>query len=108
MNGSAKNLERRCFSMGRSIGLMAALLLAAGVSMAQTAGSPAQNPGPPGGYPDPYAGRLKILIVGDTHTGNQNAHDSVSHAMATLERLGRESGAYIAFIRTDTQWVTKG
>jgi len=50
----------------------------------------------------------RVLIVGDIHTGNQTAHDSVSHAMATLERLGRENGAYIAFLRTDTQLVTKG
>jgi uncharacterized protein len=59
-------------------------------------------------YPDPYAGNKKVLIVGDLHTGNQIAHDAVSHAMATLEHLGRESGAYIAFLRTDTQLVTKG
>jgi uncharacterized protein len=58
-------------------------------------------------FPDPYAGHKKVLIVGDLHTGNQIAHDAVSHAMATLERLGRESGAYIAFIRTDTDLVTK-
>jgi type 1 glutamine amidotransferase len=58
-------------------------------------------------FPDPYAGHKKILIVGDLHTGNQIAHDAVSHAMATLERLGRESGAYVAFIRTDTELVTK-
>jgi type 1 glutamine amidotransferase len=59
-------------------------------------------------FPDPYAGHKKILIVGDLHTGNQIAHDAVSHAMATLEHLGRASGAYIAFIRTDTLLVTKG
>jgi len=59
-------------------------------------------------WPDPYAGHKKILIVGDLHTGNQIAHDAVSHAMAMLEHLGRESGAYIAFLRTDTEWVTKG
>jgi hypothetical protein len=58
-------------------------------------------------FPDPYAGKKKILVVGDTRTGNQIAHDAVSHAMATLERLGRESGAYIAFLRTDTGLVTK-
>src|SRR6476646_744953 len=59
-------------------------------------------------WPDPYAGHKKILIVGDLYTGNQIAHDSVSHAMATLEHLGCASGAYIAFLRTDTEWVTKG
>jgi hypothetical protein len=76
---------------------------------AQTAVAP--DAGPPGANyrpQDPFAGKKKILIVGDLHTGNQNAHDSVSHAMATLERLGRESGAYIAFLRTDTELVTKG
>jgi type 1 glutamine amidotransferase len=58
-------------------------------------------------WPDPYAGKKKVLIVGDLHTGNQIAHDAVSHAMATLERVGRETGTYIAFLRTDTQLVTK-
>ena len=56
---------------------------------------------------DPYAGHKKVLIVGDVHTGAQMAHDAISHALATLEHLGRESGAYIAFIRTDTQLVTQ-
>jgi uncharacterized protein len=59
-------------------------------------------------FPDPYAGKKKVLIIGDIHTGAQIAHDGVSHAMATLEHLGRESGAYVAFIRTDTQLLTKG
>ena len=56
---------------------------------------------------DPYEGHKKVLVVADLHTGNQVAHDAVSHAMATLERLGRDSGAYIAVLRTDTQLVTK-
>ena len=59
-------------------------------------------------FPDPYAGHKKVLVVADLHTGNQIAHDAVSHAIATLERLGRESGAYVAFLRTDTTLVTKG
>ena len=61
----------------------------------------------PRAWPDPYAGRKKVLIVGDLRTGNQIAHDAVSHAMATLERLGREDSAYVAFLRTDTDLVTK-
>jgi uncharacterized protein len=59
-------------------------------------------------FPDPYAGQKKVLVVADLHTGNQIAHDAVSHAMATLERLGRESGAYVSYLRTDTVLVTKG
>ena len=57
---------------------------------------------------DPYAGQKKVLVIGDVHTGAQLAHDAISHALATLEHLGRQSGAYVAFIRTDTQLLTKG
>jgi type 1 glutamine amidotransferase len=48
--------------------------------------------------------RKKVLVWGDTLTGYQ--HDSVSHAAATIDRLGRESGAFDTFIRTDSQWIT--
>jgi|SRR6185312_5098511 len=34
-------------------------------------------------------------------------HDSVSHALATIERLGRESGVWDTYIRTDTELITK-
>ena len=34
-------------------------------------------------------------------------HDSVSHALATIERLGQESGIYDTYIKTDTQLITK-
>jgi type 1 glutamine amidotransferase len=47
----------------------------------------------------------KLLAIGDVRTGYQ--HDSISHALATIERLGRESGAYITYIRTDSQLLTK-
>jgi quinoprotein glucose dehydrogenase len=58
--------------------------------------------------PDPYAGHKRLLVVADLSTGNQIAHLGVSHAIATIERLGRESGAYVAVLRTDTDLVTKG
>ena len=51
------------------------------------------------------AGRKRVLAWGDTLTAYQ--HDSISHAMATIERLGKESGAFDTFIRTDSQWITK-
>jgi type 1 glutamine amidotransferase len=38
---------------------------------------------------------------------NGYQHDSISHAVATVERLGRETGAYDTFIRTDSQLITK-
>jgi len=32
---------------------------------------------------------------------------AVSHAVSVIEQLGRQSGAFVTFIRTDTDWVTK-
>jgi type 1 glutamine amidotransferase len=49
--------------------------------------------------------RKKLLALGDTHTGF--THDSIGHALAVIDRLGRESGVYDTYIRTDSQWITK-
>src|SRR6476646_5962530 len=49
--------------------------------------------------------RKHVLAWADVRNGYQ--HDSISHAGATIERLGRESGAYDTFIRTDSQLITK-
>jgi type 1 glutamine amidotransferase len=49
--------------------------------------------------------RKRILAWGDTITAYQ--HDSISHAFATMEKLGRESGAFETYIRTDSQLITK-
>ena len=51
------------------------------------------------------AARKHVLAWADVRNGYQ--HDSISHAVATIERLGRESGAYDTFIRTDSQLITK-
>ena len=69
------------------------LLLLSGV-WAQQASRPAAPPPRP-----------RVLAWADTLTAYQ--HDSISHAVATLERLGRESGAFDTYIRTDSQWITK-
>ena len=50
--------------------------------------------------------RLRVLAWSDVSQGYQ--HDAVSHAMATIERLGYETGTYDTFIRTDSQLITKG
>src|ERR1700750_909986 len=64
------------------------------------------GPGPQGKVlPDPLAGMKKILAIGDVHTGYQ--HDSVSHALATIEQMGRPSGDYLTYIRTATHLITK-
>jgi type 1 glutamine amidotransferase len=48
--------------------------------------------------------RKKILAIGEVQ-GFQ--HDSVSHGLATLERLGRETELWDTYIRTDCQLITK-
>ena len=44
--------------------------------------------------------RKHVLAWADVRQGYQ--HDSITHAMATIERLGRESGLYDTWIRTDS------
>jgi uncharacterized protein len=48
--------------------------------------------------------RKKLLVIGEVK-GYQ--HDSVSHAMASLERWGKETDLWDAYLRTDTQLITK-
>ncbi|HEV2688253.1 MAG TPA: ThuA domain-containing protein [Bryobacteraceae bacterium] len=48
--------------------------------------------------------RKKLLAIGATK-GFQ--HSSMSHALATIERLGQESGIYDTHIRTDIEPLTK-
>lgn len=49
--------------------------------------------------------RKHVLAWADVRNGYQ--HESISHALATIERLGRASGAYDTYIRTDSQPITK-
>jgi len=57
------------------------------------------------GQTDPWPGKKKLLLVADVQSGYH--HDAVNHGMAVVERLGRESGAYVTFLRTDSQLITK-
>ncbi|MEO6801733.1 MAG: ThuA domain-containing protein [Granulicella sp.] len=50
--------------------------------------------------------RKRLLVWADVQNGYQ--HDSISHAAATIERLGYETGLYDTVIRTDSQLITKG
>ena len=59
-----------------------------------------------GGRGAQRAGRKVLLAWADTRNGIAQ-HDSVSHALAVIERLGYESGAYDTFIRTDSSTISK-
>jgi type 1 glutamine amidotransferase len=50
--------------------------------------------------------RKVLLAWADTRNGIAQ-HDSVSHALAVIERLGYESGAYDTYIRTDSAIISK-
>jgi len=55
-------------------------------------------------YAEPPA--RKVLAIGDVHRKIYQ-HDAVSHALATIERLGRESKLFDTYIHTDIQLLTK-
>jgi uncharacterized protein len=46
----------------------------------------------------------QLLILGEE---KGYRHEAVSHAIATIERLGRETGLWTTTIRTDTEVLTK-
>jgi type 1 glutamine amidotransferase len=54
---------------------------------------------------DPWPGRKKLLFVADVQTGYH--HDAINHTMGVVEELGRKSGAFVTFLRTDSQLITK-
>ena len=103
--------------------LIALTLIAAGVMAAaqqpapaapQGAGAvtnaqePAQGRGQRGRGAGRGAARTRkvVLAWADTRNG-QAQHDSVSHALAVIERLGYDSGAYDTYIRTDSHIISK-
>jgi uncharacterized protein len=48
--------------------------------------------------------RKKVLAIGEE---KGYRHEAITHALATIERLGRESGLWDTYIRTDTEPLTK-
>jgi len=68
--------------------------------------------GPPGGQgrggqrPQQPRTRKVVLAWADTRNGIAQ-HDSTSHALSVIERLGYESGLYDTYIRTDSNIISK-
>ncbi len=62
--------------------------------------APAFNQSP---QPQPHP-RKKLLVIGEE---KGYRHQSISHAMATIEQLGRKTGMWDTTIRTDTEPLTK-
>lgn len=72
----------------RSFLFVPAGLMLRGVGMSQTAATQ----------------RKKLLAIGEE---KGYRHEAVSHALAVIERLGRETGIWDTHIRTDTEALTK-
>lgn len=69
--------------------------------------SPAAAPQAPRGPQIPTLPPFKktILILG---AANGFQHDSISDAMVTIRNMGKETGMWDAYLRTDFEWITKG
>src|SRR5580693_595790 len=74
--------------------------------LAQAGRGQAAGRGGRGGRGARPPGRKVVLAWADTRNGIAQ-HDSVSHAMAVIERLGYESGLYDTYIRTDSNIISK-
>jgi uncharacterized protein len=93
---------------------IAAFLMGLGLTLSSSAfaqdAPSTSSPSPGQGVPamsrvDPWPGMKRLLILADVQNGYH--HDSINHAMAVIEQLGRESGKWVSVIRTDSQVVTK-
>jgi hypothetical protein len=76
----------------KTLRTLATLCLALGIASSAFGQAPAQ------------AKKKKVLVIGQVK-GFQ--HDSVSQALATIWNMGRETGLYDTYLRTDAQLVTK-
>ncbi|MPZ18937.1 MAG: ThuA domain-containing protein [Luteitalea sp.] len=100
------------------------VLLAICVAPVHVAGSADQQPPEqaPTGQPPPDAERgprrrgpqgppslppfEKTILVLGAATGFQ--HDSISDGMVTIRNMGKDTGMWQAYLRTDYEWITKG
>lgn len=53
----------------------------------------------------PWQGCRRLLAVADVQTGYH--HGSISHALSSLEQLGRAEKAFVTELRTDSQLITR-
>jgi uncharacterized protein len=90
-----------------------ALIALAFVSMPRADQNPAPGApgargqqGPRGDRPQRQRTRKVVLAWADTRNGIAQ-HESTSHALSVIERLGYESGLYDTFIRTDSNIIAK-
>lgn len=94
---------KRLVSVVGAIGLAAVLLWQ---SAAAVQAPPQGRGGRGGGRAATVRQRKAVLAWADTRNGIAQ-HESVSHALAVIERLGYDSGLYDTYIRTDSNIISK-
>jgi type 1 glutamine amidotransferase len=96
---------KKLIGFGIAVGLAANFVTAwaqqAPPAAAQAPGQGGRGQGGRGGRGGRLANRKVVLAWADTRNGIAQ-HDSVSHALAVIERLGYESGLWDTYIRTDS------
>lgn len=91
--------------MSKRLALVCSLVVLALLNVDALQGPP-PGQGRGGGPPRPPRTRKVVLAWADTRNGIAQ-HDSTSHALSVIERLGYESGLYDTYIRTDSNIVAK-
>jgi len=98
-------MNRRRFAI-RMLSICCCLGMIAAQQGPPAAGQPGRGRGGRGGGRGRGAsGRKVVLAWADTRNGIAQ-HDSVSHALAVIERLGYESGFWDTYIRTDSNIIS--
>jgi type 1 glutamine amidotransferase len=96
-------MKKRLGSVVVAIGVAALVLWQ---SAAAVQAPPQGRGGRGGGRGATVRPRKAVLAWADTRNGIAQ-HDSVSHALAVIERLGYDSGLYDTYIRTDSNIISK-
>ena len=96
-------MKKRLVSGVVAIGVAAVVLWQ---SAAAVQAPPQGRGGRGGGRGATVRQRKAVLAWADTRNGIAQ-HDSVSHALAVIERLGYDSGLYDTYIRTDSNIISK-
>jgi type 1 glutamine amidotransferase len=96
---------------------LSALLIASGLfGVTKLKARQAATPAPAAGQnrqnrpEDPWPGKKKLLAIADPeewYSSSGYHHTAYTHTLATVERLGRESGDWITYVRTDMRLLTK-
>jgi uncharacterized protein len=105
-------MERRDFLKGMAVasGAISAKALYGEQAPPAAHGPLSQDTAPSRPPENTWPGKKRILAIADPQEWYASPgyhHDAASHTLATVERLGRESGAWVTVMRTDMHLLTK-